>query len=123
MKKIITMLIVAICLVSCNCNSFECKMKKLDKACEKENIEKAEAIMASIDREKLTPEQVAVWTEAAMKVSALKTKKMMEQASETVKDAVKEASEKVQEALEDVSDQAKQTIEEAAQKVDEAVSE
>ena len=122
MKRIISLLIVAICLVSCNCNSFECKMKKLDKACEKENLEKAEAIMASIDRDQLTPEQAALWTEAAMKVSALKTKKLLEEAGDTVKDAVEEAAEDVQEALEDVSDQAKQTIEDAAQKV-EAVTE
>ena len=123
MKRIISLLIVAICLVSCNCNSFECKMKKLDKACEKENLEKAEAIMASIDRDQLTPEQAALWTEAAMKVSALKTKKLLEEAGDTVKDAVEEAAEDVQEALEDVSDQAKQTIEDAAQKVEEAVTE
>ena len=123
MKKIITLLVVAICLVSCNCNSFESKMKKLDKACEAENLEKAEAIMASIDKDQLTPEQAAVWTEAAMKVSALKTKKLMEEAGEAVKDAAEEVGEKVQEALEDVSEEAKQTIEEAAQKVEEAVQE
>ena len=123
MKKIISLLIIAICLVACNNNSFESKMKQLDKACAAGNIEKAESIMASIDKEQLTPEQTAAWTEAAMKVSALKTKKMMEEAGQAVKEAAEEAGERVHETLEDVSDQAKQTIEEAAQKVEEAVQE
>ncbi|MBO4557470.1 MAG: hypothetical protein J5693_02550 [Bacteroidales bacterium] len=117
MKKIIPLLIAAICLVSCN--SVDCKLKKLEKACDDKNIEKAEKICASIDASTLTAEQAARLAESTVKLTALKAEKAVEDAAEEVKNI----GETIQEALEDVSEEAKQTIEEAAQKVEEAVQE
>ncbi|MBQ1167605.1 MAG: hypothetical protein II143_00750, partial [Bacteroidales bacterium] len=62
MKKIISLLVIALCLVACN--SVDQKLDKLEKACEDKNIEKAEKICASIDAAKLDAEQSARLTAA-----------------------------------------------------------
>lgn len=112
MKKIISLLVIALCLVACN--SVDQKLAQLEKACEDKNVEKAEKICASIDNAKLTAEQTARLTEATVKLAALKAEQFLQSAGEKVEEAVKEAGERAEEALENVSEQTQQVIEDAA---------
>lgn len=111
MKKIISLLVIALCLVACN--SVDQKLDKLEKACEDKNIEKAEKICASIDAAKLDAEQSARLTAATVKMAAIKAEQFIKDAGEAVKDAVEEAGREAQEAIEQVSDETKQSIEQA----------
>lgn len=98
MKKIVSLMLLAFCLFACN--SMDKKISELEKACDANDLEKAEAIYESIDASDLTLKQTARWTEVTMKYSALKTQQLMEEAAKQTQQIMEQSAKQTQELME-----------------------
>ena len=98
MKNNILLMLLAFGLVACN--SIDKQMNELEKACEANDLKKAEAIYESIDVSDLSLRQAGRWTEITMKYSALKTQKLMEEAAKQTQQIMEQSAKQTQDLME-----------------------
>ena len=125
MKKIFAMLIMALCMIACN--NADKQLSDLEKACESQDLEKAEKIFESIDASKLTPEQHTLWEQIKLKMNELKeescegAQEVADAAEDKAQDVVDQAEAKAQEAIDKGAQKAADAIEQGAQKATDAI--
>lgn len=89
MKKILSMMLVAFCLMACN--AIDKQLAEFEKAVAAQDLEKAEQIYESLDINKMTIKQSARWTEVTMQYSALKTQKLMEESAKQTQELMEKS--------------------------------
>lgn len=108
MKKIISLMLLACCLLACNSN--DKKITDLEKACEANNLEKAVRIYESIDESELTLKQVSRLTEIAMKYSALQTKDILDKSAQMTSDLLDQSTKMAQDIMEQSAKMAQEIV-------------
>ena len=120
MKKIFAMLIMALCMIACN--NADKQLSDLEKACESQDLEKAEKIFESIDASKLTPEQLTLWEQIKLKMNELKEESCEGGAAEEkAQDVVDQAEAKAQEAIDKGAQKAADAIDKGVEKATDAI--
>ena len=116
---------MALCMIACN--NADKQLSDLEKACESQDLEKAEKIFESIDASKLTPEQLTLWEQIKLKMNELKeescegAQEVADAAEEKDQDVVDQAEAKAQEAIDKGAQKAADAIEQGAQKATDAI--
>ena len=90
MKRILSLMVVALFLIACN--SIDKQLAEFEKAIASQNLEKAEQLYESFDVTKMTIKQSARWTEATMKYSALQTQKLMEESARQTQELMEQSA-------------------------------
>ena len=98
MKKILSLMVVALCLMACN--SIDKQLAEFEKAIAAQDLEKAEELYDSFDVSKMTIKQSARWTEATMKYSALQTQKIMEESARQTQELMEQTAKQTQQLME-----------------------
>lgn len=125
MKKIFAMLIMALCMMACN--NADKQLSDLEKACESQDLEKAEKIFESIDASKLTPEQLTLWEQIKLKMNELKeescegAQEVKDAAEEKAQDLADKAEAKAQEAIDKGAEKAQEAIDKGVEKATDAI--
>jgi len=98
MKRILSLMVVALFLIACN--SIDKQLAEFEKAIASQDLEKAEQLYESFDVTKMTIKQSARWTEATMKYSALQTQKLMEESARQTQELMEQSAKQTQQLME-----------------------